>query len=65
LNEQNLRVKNKKDEIKKKIYDDIEIIIKFVQSDIVNVIQEKFIENIYTKLFKFASGTLIIYYFIK
>jgi hypothetical protein len=64
LNEQNLRIRNKKAELEKKIFEIIEQIKNSIQINITHKINEMFAEAIYSHLSKFSSGVVFLYYFI-
>lgn len=63
LSNQNLQIKNKKNELKKNIIKSIEN-LKTIQSDMIERMRIEFINNIYKVLSKFANGLTLLFYFL-
>jgi hypothetical protein len=63
LSEQNLRIKKKKEELFNNIMDDIKT-IKKITNTIRDTIKEKFIDENYSHLSRFYSGTFLFYYLL-
>lgn len=62
---QKLTITNKKENLKKSIYKDIEKIKNHIGQKILNVLKNEIIEKIYLHLSKFTSGVFFLYYMIE
>lgn len=65
LTEQNLSIGKKKKEIRKNLIDKIEYTKQYIQSNIINKINEEFIEKIYIPMSKFTAGLIFYDNFVK
>ena len=64
LSNQNQKIKNKKNEIRNSIIEDVEKIKKIFESEMKNKLKDDIIEKIYLPLTKFTSGIFFLFYML-